>query len=216
MGKKVEVEGGELAIQNSNGDIAIVPKKYAIEVQGMIDDGCNDCIDDFVSKLPKESDYAEDGTVVSELWKEKTGTEWSEAHNKGLTKGTYDDNMALRKRLIAGEFDTKRETYDEYKQRIGKLNPNLAKETPDYNLRGAYEGGLEPGLADDGTYHLGSRNPITGEILKSPNHPTWNKFLKGEEDAGYEVYQKEGKYFSKEKEESFSKAFSKARKEQGP
>ena len=65
------------------------------------------------------------------------------------------------------------ETFEGYRKRIGKLNPSFLKDDPYYNLRGAFEGGLEPELnAEDGTYHLGSRNPKTGELLKRPGHPT--------------------------------------------
>lgn len=53
------------------------------------------------------------------------------------------------------------------------LPDNLAH-TPDwqYNNFGAYTGGLKPELNEDGYYHLGSRNPYTGEILKPKSHPT--------------------------------------------
>jgi hypothetical protein len=66
MNKHVEVEGGELAIRNSYGDLAIIPKKYKREVEDMIKDGCNDCLDALVSTLPKMSDYAQDGTLITD------------------------------------------------------------------------------------------------------------------------------------------------------
>jgi len=44
------------------------------------------------------------GKVVSELWTEITGTPWQEAKTRGLTTGTFDQNIALRNRLLAGEF----------------------------------------------------------------------------------------------------------------
>lgn len=44
------------------------------------------------------------GKVVSELWTEITGTPWREAKARGLTTGTFDENIALRNRLLAGEF----------------------------------------------------------------------------------------------------------------
>lgn len=62
------------------------------------------------------------------------------------------------------------ETFEEYKFRIAKLNPHLIADDPHYNLKGAYEAGMNPEMTDDGTYHLGSRNPKTGELLKSPQH----------------------------------------------
>jgi hypothetical protein len=103
MSKHIEVEGGEIAIQNEAGDIAIVPIKDVEKVKGMMNDP--KAIDDYVSKLPKMADYAEDGSLVYQMWEEKTGTPWKTAHSQGLTTGSYDDNMKLRKDLLAGKYD---------------------------------------------------------------------------------------------------------------
>jgi hypothetical protein len=105
MGKEVEVEGGEIAIENGNGDIAIIPKNRVKEAQQMIRDECFGCLDALVSELPKMADYADDGTVVSAMWKERTGKSWDKAKEEGLTDGSYESNMALRSRLLKGDFD---------------------------------------------------------------------------------------------------------------
>lgn len=60
--------------------------------------------DYFFSAYPFTPEYQGGGTV-SELWQEVTGTPWSEAKKQGLTDGSYDANMALFKRLQAGEFN---------------------------------------------------------------------------------------------------------------
>ena len=87
--------------------------------------------------------------------------------------------------------------YEKWKKALPK---NLqSTDTTLYNLRGAYEGGLIPEMTEDGLYHLGSRNPKTGELLKSPKHPTFNKMIEGEAQAGYEVYEKNGKLYSRPK-----------------
>jgi len=87
--------------------------------------------------------------------------------------------------------------YEKWKKALPK---NLQQtDTTLYNLRGAYEGGLVPEMSEDGMYHLGSRNPKTGELLKNPKHPTFNKMIEGEAQAGYEVYEKNGKLYSKPK-----------------
>lgn len=67
--------------------------------------------------------YADGGTV-SEVWQSKTGLPWSEASKLGFTDGTYEANIALRKRLLSGDLDI-----------IGseekKLTPNQLKKTID-------------------------------------------------------------------------------------
>jgi hypothetical protein len=51
----MEVEGGELALKNRNGDVAIVPKDKAFYVQNLINKGEHAKIDSFISMLPKVS-----------------------------------------------------------------------------------------------------------------------------------------------------------------
>ena len=63
---KIEVEGSELALQNSNGDVAIIPKKYRREAEDMLKEGCYDCLDDLISTLPGASNYAQDGTLITD------------------------------------------------------------------------------------------------------------------------------------------------------
>ncbi len=78
------------------------------------------------------------------------------------------------------------------------LPDNLAN-TPDweYNNIGAWSGGLQPTLEDDGYYHLGSRNPYTGEILKPKHHPTYQKAIESEIEAEYYPYEKNGVTYTK-------------------
>ena len=94
----------------------------------------------------------------------------------------------------------RKETFKEWVDRIRKIAPNLdyTKNDGTYNYRGAYEGGLEPEFnSEDKKYHLGSRNPITGEVLKSEKHLSFNEFLKEENKLGYNVYKaKDGKVYS--------------------
>lgn len=105
----IEAEGSELILKNKVGDYVIIPKKYRTEVQDMIKDGCHSCIDALVETLPVMADYAEDGTIVSELYKQKTGKDWGTAKQEGLTTGSYEDNMKLRQRLLSGKFDNKQD-----------------------------------------------------------------------------------------------------------
>ena len=60
----IEVEGSELLIKNKHGDYAVIPKKHRNKVKSFIKNGFHNLVDRYVSKLPKKSDYAQEGTVV--------------------------------------------------------------------------------------------------------------------------------------------------------
>ena len=107
---KVEAEHNELILENSHGDKVIIPANKRNWVKQKLSEGCHNCIDSLVETLPVAADYAEDGTVVSALYTQKTGKNWNTAKQEGLTTGSYDDNMKLRQRLLSGEFDNKQST----------------------------------------------------------------------------------------------------------
>jgi len=55
--QRIEAEGSELILKNSAGDHVIIPKKHRKEVEDMIKEGCDDCIDNLVDTLPIVKDY---------------------------------------------------------------------------------------------------------------------------------------------------------------
>jgi len=59
----VNVEDGEIAIRNSHGDLAIIPKDKRNWVKQKLSEGCHGCIDSLVETLPVASQYAQDGSV---------------------------------------------------------------------------------------------------------------------------------------------------------
>lgn len=78
--------------------------------------------------------------------------------------------------------------------------PDNLRNTDDrlYDMRGAYRAGLEPTLEDDGFYHLGSRDPKTGRILKSVLHPTFLQAIDTDIKMGYyPVTDKQGNIYTK-------------------
>ena len=94
----VEAENLELILENSNGDKVIIPANKRNWVKQKLSEGCHGCIDGLVETLPIAADYAEDGTVVSALYTQKTGKDWNSAKQEGLTTGSYEDNMKLRQK----------------------------------------------------------------------------------------------------------------------
>lgn len=66
-----------------------------------------------------------------------------------------------------------------YRYWRSKLPRNLRETNDnDYDMRAAYKAGMEPQWNnEDKSYHLGSRDPQSGRILKSAHHPTFLKAL---------------------------------------
>ena len=56
---------------------------------------------------------------------------------------------------------------------------------------------LAAGLESDETGHWPSRVPDTGLLLKGKSHPTFWMTERGEEEAGYHIYKKGDRYYSK-------------------
>jgi len=55
MSKNVEVEGGEIMVFSSSGSAAIIPKNRVAWVKKKLEEGCDTCLDHYISKLPKIS-----------------------------------------------------------------------------------------------------------------------------------------------------------------
>jgi|GEM_PF-3476073 len=93
-----------------------------------------------------------------------------------------------------GRKNTERERYEQWRDRLPR---NLQAETDDYDLFGAFRAGLEPVYNEqDGAYHLGSRDPKTGRILKRATHPTFLKALVDEELEGYYPRYQDGEFYT--------------------
>jgi len=60
---RVEAEGKELVLQNSNGDTVIFPRKQRRKVMVALRNKDYKTLDEMASKLPSKASYAQDGTV---------------------------------------------------------------------------------------------------------------------------------------------------------
>ena len=100
---KVEAEHNELILENSHGDIVIIPANKRNWVKQKISEGCHNCIDSLVETLPVASQYAGDGSVYPPNTKVKvnqnnqikeydiSSLEYRDLYNSGkLTR--YDKN----------------------------------------------------------------------------------------------------------------------------
>ena len=60
-----------------------------------------------------------------------------------------------------------------------------------------YNSAINAGIRPDESGHWQSRDPSTGLLLKGRKHKTWDLLEKGEKEAGYTIYKKNGRYYSK-------------------
>ena len=70
--QNIEVEGGEILLMSKEGHYAVIPTNHRQEVMDMVKDGCDDCINAYIQTLPKDSDYAEDGSLLPDWNKVKS------------------------------------------------------------------------------------------------------------------------------------------------
>ena len=83
-------------------------------------------------------------------------------------------------------------------QGMGDGKPAIRPFDPEgsgYDYASAEKYGLKPGA----NKHWQSREPSTGLLLKGREHETWDLLEKGEEEAGYEIYKKDNRYYSRKK-----------------
>ena len=84
--------------------------------------------------------------------------------------------------------------------RTAKQKTAFDPEGTGYDDATAKKYGYKPTLGADGKMHMQSRSPETGLLLKGRKHKTWDLLVKGEEEAGYEIYKGEdGRYYSRPK-----------------
>jgi hypothetical protein len=110
---KIEVEGGEILIQSKEGHYAVIPAKHRREVMDMVKDNCDDCINSYIQGLPKESDYAGDGTLLPSL---DDVTSILNPMNWGVNdytdKGSFNNAYASAKKVGEKEFMYKNKRYN--------------------------------------------------------------------------------------------------------
>lgn len=84
QGTEVEAEGSELILRNTNGSIAIIPKKHRQEVTDMLREGCHNCLTTYIETLPKNPEIAEDGGI----------------YDSGYVRNTFFNRIFRRKDIL--------------------------------------------------------------------------------------------------------------------
>ncbi len=125
MNKNIEVEGGEVAIRNSFGDLAIIPANKRNWVKQKLSENCHDCIDSLVETLPVASQYAQDGSWFPSWMNPKNwgvtdysdkgdfNTAYSTARKDGKKEFLFKDKRySTAMKPIAGDVVQKREDFE--------------------------------------------------------------------------------------------------------
>lgn len=84
--------------------------------------------------------------------------------------------------------------------------PDNLKYTDDseYDMQAAYKSGAQPVLEDDELYHLPSRDPKSGRILKSSYHNTYWKALEEDAKLGYKPIMINGNTYTKRYDDTWA------------
>lgn len=110
-----------MEIINNFGEKKIIHPDYEYDVDREIENGNHDLVD----KIVENHEYDSKGKTVSKLWEENTGTSWGEAKKKGLTDGSYENNIKLRKELLQGKHNIRKQ----------EDNYNIDEVTPKKDIR---------------------------------------------------------------------------------
>lgn len=136
--------------------------------------------------------YDEGGQIQRHKpWNELSLSEKSEMIKVAVMNGITDlPTIKEKYNEFAEGGDTKglwtMEDEAKYREWRNSLPDNLRLTNDnDYDMRGAFKAGMQPTLESDGLYHLGSRDPETGRILKAPYHPTYLQAINTDARMGY-------------------------------
>lgn len=109
-------------------------------------------------------------------------------NNKWGALSMRDRAFLIREAVRNGitDINSIRDLYNQNGERIRLGTPYRTFEAgSDYD----YFNAAPENMPQESDGHWTSRNPHTGQILKSKDHPTYYKTVQGEKDAGYEIIQ---------------------------
>lgn len=138
-------------------------------------------------------------------WNDLSLKEKADIMKVAIGNGIYslsNIRKTYNKYVEGGDTKDKWTIQDEANYREWRDNlPENLKYTDDreYDMIGAYKAGLQPEWNEkDQSYHLGSRDPQTGRILKSSTHPTYSEAIWTDAAMGYYPTYKNGETYTQQ------------------
>lgn len=143
---------------------------------------------DTMQYIPKKK--YDDGGYLNNDWDSLSYRDKAEMMKVAITNGITalpEIKNAYNEFAKGGRMNWTMEDEAGYRYWRSKLPRNLRETNDnDYDMRAAYKAGMEPQWNnEDKTYHLGSRDPQSGRILKAAHHPTFLKALLTDASMGY-------------------------------
>lgn len=143
------------------------------------------------SFTPKNNLFSDGGNLKDNYWDDLSMADKSEMIRVAVSNGmtTLPEIRNAYNEFAEGGKLNSWTMQDEagYRAWRSKLPKNLRDTNDDdYDMRAAYKAGMKPEWNnEDKAYHLGSRDPKSGRILKAPHHPTFLKALITDASLGY-------------------------------
>lgn len=140
---------------------------------------------------PKFKLYSEGGSLDEDYWGNLPMKDKSEMIRVAIKNGitTMPEIKQAYNKFAKGGRMKNWTMQDEAGYRHWRQNlPKNLRNTNDndYDMRAAYKAGMQPRWNDrDKAYHLGSRDPQSGRILKAPHHSTYLEALANDASMGY-------------------------------
>lgn len=144
------------------------------------------------SFTPKNKLFSDGGNLKDNYWDDLSMSDKAEMIRVAVSNGmtTLPEIRNAYNEFAKGGKLNSWTMQDEagYRAWRSRLPKNLRDTNDDdYDMRAAYKAGMKPEWNnEDKAYHLGSRDPKSGRILKAPHHPTFLKALIT--DASLEYY----------------------------
>ena len=210
---KVEGEHNEIILENTHGDIVIIPANKRNWVKQKLSENCHDCIDSLVETLPVASQYAQDGSVYPTGSKVKvninnkikefdiSSQEYKDLYNSGKLMN-YDKNTDtyLAPDLPEVTVTAEAPQWVKYKNQFEKLNPKSdyikAYLTPFAKSLGNTETNYPKRLDDE--YEEKSLNYASEQLVKNKPQNKLNRaeWLNQMSDKEEELIKRNPKYQS--------------------
>lgn len=200
----IEVEGEEILIQSKEGHYAVIPAKHRQEVMDMVKDNCDGCINSYIQGLPKEADYAQDGSLLSS-WNTVKAT--VNPYNWGVTdytnKGSFNKAYAAAKKAGKQEFMFNNKRYNSKyagtpRQEVGVYGVNGKPVHPMY-LNAPAQVNLFPPLGVYLPGHIAASigdNETSIDYSNAGNYPFGITKVENKEGKSFNVYGQDNITFS--------------------